>query len=69
MLKDILEWISNAIIKGLKQDILVDVAKLTTKDPGFEQAPINTSSVKRCISLATRNGFPKFVNVIVLTSV
>jgi hypothetical protein len=25
--------------------------------------------VKRCISLATRNGFPKFVNVIVLTSV
>jgi hypothetical protein len=25
--------------------------------------------VKRCISLATWNGFPKFVNVIVLTSV
>jgi len=66
MLKDILEWISNATIEGLKQYIPIDVVKSTTKDLSFEQAPINASGVRRCISLATWNGFPKLENVIVL---
>jgi hypothetical protein len=66
MLKYILVWISNATNEGLKHYILIDVTKSTTNDLGFEQALINTSNVRGCISLATNNGFLDLANVIVL---
>jgi hypothetical protein len=58
MLANILVWISNAKKEGLKHYIPVDVAKSTTNDMGFEQAPMNASSVRGCISLIAQNGFP-----------
>jgi hypothetical protein len=41
MLVNILVWISNATKEGFKHYIQIDVAKLTTNDPNFEQAPMN----------------------------
>jgi hypothetical protein len=58
MLANILIWIYNATKEGLKHYRPVDVVKSITNDLGFEQAPMNASSVRGCISLITQNGFP-----------
>ncbi len=70
MLENILGWISNAKIEGMKQYIPVDAAKATTKDLSFEKAQINASSVRACSSFTAYNGFLEFENhVIVLLSI
>jgi hypothetical protein len=53
MLVDILVWISNATKEGLKHYIPIDVVKSIRNDFDFEQAPMNASSVRGYISLAT----------------
>jgi hypothetical protein len=53
MLESFFVWISNATKEGLKHYILVDAMKSITNDLDFEQVPINASSMRGCISLAT----------------
>jgi hypothetical protein len=49
--------------------IVAIVAKSTTKDFNFKQAPIKASSVRGCISLLAQNGLLELETVIMVLSV